>query len=282
MKKHLHPNLLTKKYVRPATATIALGLALLVFSGAYYVATEYSTPLFFAETGATKKINPFLARAIPVQETTDYATAAGSYPQFPKASKEFNNAIKNTIRRGIMEHQIVSEENWKARAETDTQTPALPSADEKYTYVVDWNAVTQSEEIASVVIRHGGYSGGAHGSYAISTFTYDYRLQKIVTLPDLFLAHPNFLNKLSAFARTSLRTSLAEKMSGSLSDVDMDMLSAGTEPVLQNFAEFTLAPDNSYVTIYFGLYQVAAYVYGEQTLDVDLPTNDNIEPSWLE
>jgi hypothetical protein len=269
-----------KNSVRPFTSFFAICLALIVFSLAYYFATNADTSPFIQDTRITKKLSPYDARSISVASEGVHTLVKGSYPQFPNASAEFNDAIKNTVKKSILEHQTISEENWSAMHPGEDGT--VPKSDDKFTYSVDWSAPTHTKELASVVLRHGGFSGGAHGSYAISTFTYDYTQKKTLTIADMFPAHPNFLKKLSVYARATLPEIIAEKAQIQISEVPQDMLSAGTEPTLENFKEFTLAADGSHITIYFGLYQVAAYAFGEQILDVDLPTNDNLEPAWLE
>lgn len=271
----------TRPHVRPFLAFVSISLALLVFSTTYYYAITHDDSWLMTKTYVPRPSDPYEARTISIAEETPYAVISGSYPRFPKASEEFNTAIANTVRKSVLEHKLVSEENWKARSETGT-SPTQPTADERFTFVSEWTAVTHTKDYASVVIRHGGYSGGAHGSYTISTFTYDYARGRMLTIADMFPAHPAFLKKISVYTREYLKESLAEKMDGTMSDVSVEMLHAGTEPTIENFSTFTIAPDASHITIYFGLYQVAAYVFGEQAVDVDLPTNNNIEPAWLE
>jgi hypothetical protein len=86
------------------------------------------------------------------------------------------------------------------------------------------------------------------------------------------------LKKLSTATRDILRKQLTEKAGGE--QIDEDFLLGGTEPKIENFSQFTINKKSNTVMFYFGQYQVAAYVFGEQ--EVTLPLGSKSEtPEWL-
>jgi hypothetical protein len=144
---------------------------------------------------------------------------------------------------------------------------------------VSFEAPVHDTDFISVIVHIEHYSGGAHGSSSMHTFTYDMRKKRILSLRDLFPGHEKtFYSKLSAEARVQLGTILAQQAGGETPDADF--LTEGTEPKEENFKLFTLSPQRDAVIVYFGLYQVAPYVYGEQRISLPLPQS-GLTPEWL-
>jgi hypothetical protein len=225
-----------------------------------------------------KQLDPHAPRSIRVESRTEYATATGSYPQFEYASVEFNTQIQRIVQKAIEEHFLLSEGNQKAMLETDPEKTEVTLED--FPLSVSFEAPVHDEDLISVIVHIEQYSGGAHGSSSMHTFTYDVGKKRIISLPDLFPGYEKTLySKISAEARAQLSETLSKQAGGETPDADF--LSEGTEPKEENFKLFTISPQRDAVTIYFGLYQVAPYVYGEQQISLPLP-QEEAAPAWLQ
>jgi Deacetylase PdaC/Protein of unknown function (DUF3298) len=271
--------------ISPTVATSSIIGLLVFFSLGYWYITSKSDGYLPPPPYSAQPASPYSARSVRISHETDFATASGSYPQFDKASASFNKSIEDTIDKAIAEHAITSEENWKARWENSSpqerkELTAIPKKSERFAFFVEWSAHASDEQHASVALHFGGFSGGAHGSSSIETFTYDYTTKKTLTLKDLFPKHPQYLKKISTEARLQLAGILAKKAGSQQGDIDMEFLNAGTEPTDQNFARFTINTDRSTVRLYFTTYQVAAYVFGEQEIELALPSLTTT-PAWI-
>ncbi len=217
-----------------------------------------------------------------IQEKTAYATIRAEYPQFSGVPDEFNKKIETLITTAIADHKKQSEENWKARVQTSppgtfTQTP---KEDELFEFYSSWLPEQLSPDRISVVVRFGGFAGGAHGYEDIATFNYDVKNKKEIQLGSLFPNDPNYLKTISDFSRESLAQSL--KIAYRPTDIKdqkqadkwfeesvLPDIEAGTTPTLENFQNFGIR--NNTIVFYFPRYQVAAYAAGEQQVVMPYP-----------
>lgn len=259
-------------------AAAAILSMLTVFSAGYWLIDQTSDGFRPLEPLPRQIQDPHAPRSVRVEATSEYASATGEYPQFEQTSVAFNKAIKDTVTQAIEEHFLISEENQKAMVATSSEADEYSM--EPYPLTVSYNTPVHNERFVSVLVEIEYYSGGAHGSSSLHTFTYDVQKKKIVKLEDFFPGYEkNIFQKLSSEARTQLNVSLASQAGGQTPDADF--LNDGTEPDAKNFELFTLSPQEDAVTIYFGLYQVAPYVYGEQRITVPIPKNGEV-PEWLQ
>ncbi|HET9834934.1 MAG TPA: RsiV family protein [Rhodanobacteraceae bacterium] len=139
---------------------------------------------------------------------------------------------------------------------------------------------------AFVSVRETGLqdTGGAHPAPIDMAIAYDAHAQRTVPLDDLF-AKPDAARKtLADFARAELMKKMLAQAPGSNEGTPQaisewktnarQMVVQGTEPTPRNFANFVVragtqpnAPSPG-LTLIFPPYQVAAYVYGTQVVDV--------------
>ena len=112
-------------------------------------------------------------------------------------------------------------------------------------------------------MRYDMYTGGSGGLQDLKTFNYDISNNKPVVIADLLGNRSDYLQYLSDTAREQLRQSQTE---GSSWYTPGEMLTSGTEPVLENFSNFTFT-DNS-ITVYFPKYAVAPGSFGEQEISI--------------
>lgn len=268
-------------HVRPAHATAAILGMLTIFSfGVWYI---QQTQDGFRPLSPLPKQNtdPYAPRSIRIEESTEYATISGVYPQFDSAPVALNKEIETVVRNAIEEHKLISKENWEAQRDTvlENADAPLPAEDDRYPLVVRFEAPVSNDKLVSVLLHISQYSGGAHGSTSMHTFNYDIKSRRNITLEDIFKGYPAYLKKLSDESRKQLSVTLSES-AGDGQVADADFLNAGTEPTESNFSLFTFTPQNDALTIYFGIYQVAPYAYGESHITVPLPISGEA-PEWL-
>ena len=264
--------------VRPAHTAISILGLLTLFSIGYWFIHEKDDgyrPLM----PIVKTHQPYAPRAVRLEEKTEYASISGTYPQFEQAPISFNNEIRDVVKNAIEEHKKLSEENWKAMHETDTSTRSTPAEQDLFPFSVSFEAPLSTKDDISVALFISQYSGGAHGSSSIRTFTYNIPQKRNVSLSDVFKGYPEYLKKLSIESRKQLTERFSDIGDGS--ETTLDFLEEGTEPKDELFSLFTLSPQKDMLTIYFGLYQVAPYVYGEQHIVVPLPKGNDV-PEWLQ
>lgn len=178
------------------------------------------------------------------------------YPQFPDLPKAFNKKIQTTVLEAEAQFKKSSEENEKARKDTGGKT-IVPG---EYSFAVGWVPDQLNSDMVSFVMRTAYYTGGAHGGQDIFTFNYDLKKKKEISLSELFLNTPDYLDRISQFAINELKLEM-KQTSGV--EPNMDMLISGASPKIENFSRFTLGAGDS-ITFYFPQYQVAPYVFGEQ------------------
>lgn len=215
-----------------------------------------------------------------IKEQTPYTDINVQIPQFRNTSLAFNKKIEKTITDIIEEHKQETEENWKARLETqgpDENLPETPvdQANRMFFYSNFDLPEQNNNSYVSVLIRYGGYTGGAHSYEEIMAFNYDVKNRREVVLADLFPNDADYLTTVSNFTREALVKRFTEnigegfdsqaKKQAYIKDVIEPMIFDGTDPAKpENFANFTFT--DSQITFHFGQYQVGPYVWGQQNV----------------
>lgn len=198
------------------------------------------------------------------------------YPQFTGVDASFNKKIDDFVQARIAEHVKNAQDNWQARHETDPENiPAVPTAnDEKFQFSVKYDISQVNNSTISILIRYGGYEGGAHGYEGIEAFNYNVVAQKEITLQDLFPNDKNYLVTISKFTRNDITNRLkadAITNGATLANwedyVDVKMINEGTSPNIANFLAFTFTDET--IIFHFPEYQVGPYVLGQ--VDVVMP-----------
>jgi hypothetical protein len=218
-----------------------------------------------------------------IKESTDYTDIDVQIPQFANASSAFNKKIEQNIRERITEHKTETAENWQARIDTqgpEGDLPKIPTGhgDKMYFYAKFDAPEQNNNHYISILTRIGGYTGGAHPYEEVVAYNYDVKNKKEITLADLFVNNPNYLNQISEISRSILIERFTDNLSEGfdsvkekqayIKDVIAPMVNDGTDPAKpENFANFTFTKDK--LIIHFGQYQVGPYVAGQQ--DVEMP-----------
>lgn len=168
---------------------------------------------------------------------------------------------------------------------------ALPDPDElpqfanqRFELRLDFKVVANTPAFTSVRESGTQDTGGAHPIPVDAAFVYDRKAGKLVTLDDLF-ADPDAARKaLANFAHdTLLKKFMAQAPSSDEGSPEAirewktgmsRMLDEGTRPTTVNYSVFVVragatdAAASPGLTLIFPPYQVAAYVYGTQTVEV--------------
>ena len=190
----------------------------------------------------------------------------GSYLQFPQASNTFNQQIARAFTSDVAQFKKASADDYEARKKimSAADFKSYYSNNPVYTFDLTSTVVQSNKSTISVVFKESEYIGGAHPDTAIVTYNYDVTANKKIDVTDLIS-----LATASAKSRTVLKSQLAAAANETeLDDNTEQMLQNGTDPSnSDNFNQFTFVP--GHITFYFGEYQVAPYVYGEQ--DVTIP-----------
>jgi hypothetical protein len=248
---------------------LILGIIFLAVLGYVFIVMQPSS----VDTTNYQTASTSSVQMVSVATSTNYTVVTGSYPQFSDVSSDFNKKIADTVQAAIVDHYSNSQENWQARVDTSTPSDPvakLPTVDERFSLDFKTEIIRNDSNVASVLLTIGGFSGGAHGYENLITFNYDKVHKHEITINTLENNDSNFLSKLSTKARALLAPDLAKRANQSIGDIDQGMLNDGTQPKEENFSIFTL-PNDHQVTFYFTQYQVAAYVFGDSQITVDLP-----------
>lgn len=157
-------------------------------------------------------------------------------------------------------------------------------ADRQMQLRIDFKLGARTSDFTSV--RETGFqdAGGAHPAPIDAAIVYDIHAHRTITLDDLF-ANPEAARKAIAdFARAALMKKLmaqapkpGEGSPEAIKEWKINakrMIEQGTQPTPQNFANYIVRAGvrpietSPGLTLIFPPYQVAAYVYGTQTVDV--------------
>ncbi len=220
-------------------------------------------------TGSTSSLVTIAPRMVPVDEDSYLFGIGGSYPQFSQADDAFNAKIASTFTNDIAEFKKTVNADYQAHLQTDPDFQKNFTKGDYYSYQIKATVVQSNSHFISVAIHYGGFSGGAHGSENVATFNYDVKSgAEISTLEYFFPGDLAYMKKVSDQARAQLTAKIAKAASPSPLDANLkSMIIDGTQPNdPANFKNFTFT--NGSVKIYFPAYQVAPYVFGEQTVTI--------------
>lgn len=176
-----------------------------------------------------------------------------------------NNTTK-TYESDIYFNEIISKSidlPVKNFIETEKSISAEAEVDYTGRLVSSYRVFFISDDYISIGIDMYTYTGGAHGSYWIETINYDRKAQKILTLKDICVSEPNYLEVIANCARPLLQDLFKEKAIGTDVVTDEWALS-GTSPTADNYTAWALTPQGLFIN--FGIYQVTAYCNGDQEI----------------
>ncbi|MDQ2972265.1 MAG: DUF3298 and DUF4163 domain-containing protein [Pseudomonadota bacterium] len=157
-------------------------------------------------------------------------------------------------------------------------------ADRQLQLLIDFKIASRTNDFVSVREQGMSDTGGAHPLPIDASFVYDARSQRVIALEDLFADPSAARKRLAEFAHATLTkkmmTQAPKRNEGSPQAIQewkanaQQMIDDGTKPTADNFSNFVVdVTDNALdpspgLTLIFPPYQVAAYVYGTQTIEV--------------
>ncbi len=203
----------------------------------------FTSFVFFSCVSVKEKKDIYVIHDI--QNTDKYDTDV-KIPIFAN-EKALNSLISNQITDWFNDFETEIKENKKGD------------------FYVDWQLKQNSPEIISVLLSAYIYTGGANGQDKLTSFNWDTKKQKLITLDEILpkITKPANLQTLSNLCRAQLREILDIEDNNFL----VQSINEGTMPVASNFQIFTIT--NQGVYFYFTKYQVAPGSYGIQ--EVFLP-----------
>jgi hypothetical protein len=220
---------------------------------------------------------PASASTAPVPDdhaVTRHYKIAISLPTLPADAKPLGDAMRTTADNAKRDF---------VQALPDPQT--LPEfANRQFDLLLDFKVAAQTPAFISVRESGSSDTGGAHPNPVQAAFVFDRKAGKLIALDDLF-ADPDAARKaLANFAHDTLlkkmTTDAPKPGEGSPDAIRewkanmLQMLDGGTKPTTVNYSVFVVQAGahantpSPGLTLIFPPYQVAAYVYGTQTVDV--------------
>lgn len=201
-------------------------------------------------------LNSLLAYAITPtvikKETANYILDI-KYPQGFKSP---------TVNASIQDLVASTQKDFMSELSEDADTPADAPGKTglNITYSVPFKTKTALSVRFDISIFH---KGAAHPSNTV--VMKNFINGKEVNLPDLFVTGSDYLTPIAATAK---KTITAKNIS------DEQWISEGTKPTAENYSVWYFTDKG--IAIIFNSYQVAAYVYGEQTIKIPLALISNL------
>lgn len=207
--------------------------------------------------------------SIEINDANQLYKITGSYPQIAGAA-QLNQEIEEQAYLAINDFKNVTTENWQARKEFASPEENLGEFPEApFQMQISFDVAQNSSNLISLLLRWGGYSGGAHGYQDLKTFNYNPEQNQSVSLASLFSDKDDYLQIISNFVINDLTEQIKEITGQPESELEASimMIESGAGPKLENFENFTIK-DNT-ITFYFSPYQVAPYALGEMKVEMN-------------
>ncbi|HAT1595458.1 TPA: RsiV family protein [Legionella pneumophila] len=192
----------------------------------------------------------FLASAITTEvikkETAGYLLDV-KYPQGFQ-----NNGVNQAVKEFIINQQKSFMNELSEDADTPADAPGKTGLN--ITYAIPYQSASALSVRFNISIYH---RGAAHPSNTVKVL--NFIKSQPVQLSDLFVPGSDYLQPIANLAKKEIT---AKKIS------DENWIKEGTKPTQENYSIWHFTKNG--IAIVFNTYQVAAYVYGEQTVDVPL------------
>lgn len=130
---------------------------------------------------------------------------------------------------------------------------------------IGYNIEYADDDLISVNLMEGNFTGGAHPNYSYFTITYDLKTGKELKLSELFKPSANYLEAISAYAIKDLQS---RKIPDSDENMGLaqDIFAEGATAKADNYQNWNLTKKGLMIT--FDPYQVGPYAAGSQTVIV--------------
>lgn len=212
--------------------------------------------------------NPIINQFKADKDPTHFYTTEASYPLFTGINLTANQIAINEKIKAFVDDKISSFiQSVKQANEEEKNKNLTPDA---FQFFID-NSVTNSQGILS--IRFALFQSMYHAAHPYTNYmslNFDTETGKSIALADLFKPNSNYLEALAKIVRPELIKKLYPNLKPSdySKNFDVKWIYEGTKPVMKNYQVWNIYKNNLMIT--FPAYQVAAYVYGEQTILIPL------------
>jgi hypothetical protein len=196
---------------------------------------------------------PMLSQTVSMQSTPFSET--GESPvytitaQIPNLQSSVDSRVRifNELMNQIVQDEIAQFKNDVLAFATNPPISAGSSFDLQY------SIIDQRADIWSIKFDIYVYADGAAHPYGYSrTLNYDLSNGREITMDELFLSSSDYLQVISDYCKSQLAAR----------DIGFDMLSAGVDPLPENYQRWNISNEGLMIT--FDAYQVAAYAAGPQ------------------
>lgn len=184
-----------------------------------------------------------------------------NYPQIKNPTSpsqiKFNQIAKTTALSQLKDFKESVSENLKYPIPED-----LKAEGSTLTLTYDLTSLEPAQLVSVRFSNDTSFVGAAHPSHKYSALNYDLTQNKIADLSYLFKNENTGLKQLAQIATKRVTDQLNHSSNGP----NVDIFNEGLTPTNKNYQVWNLTPDGIQVT--FNEYQVAAYVYGPQTITI--------------
>ncbi|CDZ77435.1 hypothetical protein BN59_01718 [Legionella massiliensis] len=179
------------------------------------------------------------ATVVIKKETTELDLQI-KYPQ-GFANKNIDETVQNFI-------QSMQKNNRPKAEKLSADVPGISSLR------IDYKIKFQNPKALSLLFSLSAYTrGAAHPANSVQSL--NFLNNQVVTLDQLFKPESNYLTELAKLSSAAIK---AKQIS------DKDWIATGTKPTQENYKNWFFSKNG--LAIVFDTYQVAAYVYGPQTV----------------
>ena len=253
-----------KKLLIGGVVLILIILGAVIWYMASHPAPEVPTPQAGepqGETGVIRENEQYweIEASYPASTPLKASAGAGADAHAVEVMKQF---AENSV-------QSFKEENGLLTMTQDDITMQRLDEGRKYALGMEYELHTSDSTVSYVYLMYAD-TLGAHPNAYYRTFTFDSETGAGLTLGDLFVPGSDYLAKLSSTSRAKLVTQIAEASKVSESQLNMDMIDAGTTPDEDNYLNFYL--EGNALVIIFAPYQVGPWALGMQ--EVRLPASE--------
>lgn len=245
---------LNKKYMKKITILFILIIIILCLGLAYLYIRNNPQTLNLIKIPSAQNI---LVEDKKIEDNTKPFTISIIYPQI-NGLDEFNKEIKDAVDKELSQFKTISLDNDNAVKEFNPE--GYEKFPREYDLFISYAKGQVDQNIVSVVLYIEGYTGGAHPYHYSTSFNYDVKNKRNITLSDLFPNQKDYLQKISEYCINELTNKMSK--SGAIEMSNTDWIQRGAGPDEENYSVFLINPDNT-ITFYFGEYQVAAYAAGD-------------------
>ena len=217
-------------------------------NGAYFYGFEQM--IYFAKTQIT-------TREFNESVKAKKATLSAEYPELAGNANAagFNRIAKAKVMRSIARFR----EELAGMTAADLKLMGKANSYINVAYGVEF----ADDDLISVNFFESTFSGGAHPNQNAFTLTYDLKAGRELKLADLFKPRTKFLSTIADYCMHDLKAR-KDPDSGENMGFAQDIFEDGAKPTAENYANWNITKKGLLIT--FPPYQVAAYVYGQQSV----------------